>query len=241
MSTLALACILIACSFLLGSIPCSYLIGKAKGVDIRTLGSKNIGASNLGRVLGRKYFFLGFALDMLKGLLPVLVAGWMLGTLGRYASMPGVTLAWLACAVAAVLGHVFTPWLSFKGGKGIATGFGVLLGLFPVMTIVGACALASFLVVLWRWRYISLGSLASGVTLPIALVLLLAIRSEDAVAALTRDSGPLYLTFALVLCGLVFWTHWSNITRLRAGTESKIGARVTHTPGGSAVPAGSKP
>lgn len=234
-----LALILIASSFLLGSIPCSYLLGRMRGVDIRQLGSKNIGATNLGRVLGRKYFFLGFALDMLKGFVPVLVAGWLLGTLGRYASMPGVTLAWLLCAVAAVVGHVFTPWLGWKGGKGVATGLGVMLGVFPVLTIVGLCALAVFLVLLWRYRYISLGSLGAGVTLPIAFVTLMAVRSPDAAAALTRDSGPLYLGFTLLLCGLVFWTHRANIARLRAGTESKFGQRTP--PGGPAVPAGMRP
>lgn len=222
-----LAPLLVAGSFLSGSIPFSLLVGKAKGVDIRQVGSGNPGATNLGRALGRKYFFIGFALDMLKGLVPVVVAGLLLETIGRFVSMSAPTAVWLACAVAAVLGHVFTPWLKFKGGKGVATAFGALMGVFPVLTIVGAIALGVYLFSLWRTRIVSISSMLAGCSLPVTTMLLLALRANDAGAALTRDSGPWYLGFTCVLAGLVLYTHRANIARLRAGTEPKIGQRVT--------------
>jgi glycerol-3-phosphate acyltransferase PlsY len=229
----AKAPILIALAFLAGSIPFSMLIGLARGVDIRKVGSGNVGATNLGRALGRRYFYLGFALDMLKGLLPTLFAGLVLGTLGRYAAQPLPTLVWIGVALACMLGHVFSPWLRLRGGKGIATGFGALLAIFPVMTIGGGVALATFLATLALWRTISLSSLAATCSLPITLVLLFLARADDPAAALTRDSGPIYVVFTLMLPVLVIYTHWANIRRLRAGTEPRIGQRVAPpgTPG----------
>ncbi|HLP85173.1 MAG TPA: glycerol-3-phosphate 1-O-acyltransferase PlsY [Phycisphaerales bacterium] len=221
-----LAPILIASSFLSGSIPFSLLVGKLKGVDIRKVGSGNPGATNLGRALGRKYFFIGFTLDMLKGLVPVVIAGLLLHTIGRFVSASAPTGVWLACAIAAVLGHVFTPWLKFKGGKGVATAFGALLGVFPVLTIVGVIALGIYLLCLWRTRIVSISSMLAGCSLPVTTALLLATRANDATAALTRDSGPWYLGLTLLLAALVLYTHRANIARLRAGTEPKIGQRV---------------
>lgn len=221
-----LAPILIASSFLSGSIPFSLLVGKLKGVDIRKVGSGNPGATNLGRALGRKYFFIGFTLDMLKGLVPVVIAGLLLHTIGRFVSASAPTGVWLACAIAAVLGHVFTPWLKFKGGKGVATAFGALLGVFPVLTIVGVIALGIYLLCLWRTRIVSISSMLAGCSLPVTTAILLATRANDAAAALTRDSGPWYLGLTLLLAALVLYTHRANIARLRAGTEPKIGQRV---------------
>jgi glycerol-3-phosphate acyltransferase PlsY len=221
-----LAPLLILAAFLSGSIPFSLLVGKFKGVDIRKVGSGNPGATNLGRALGRKYFFIGFTLDMLKGLVPVVVAGVLLHTIGRFASASTPTAVWLACAIAAVLGHVFTPWLKFKGGKGVATAFGALLGVFPVLTIVGVMALGVYGISLWRTRIVSISSILAGCSLPLTTALLLAFRANDAAAALTRDSGPWYLGLTIVLALLVIYTHRANIARLRAGTEPKIGQRV---------------
>lgn len=219
--------LLIPASFLMGSIPFSWLLGKAKGVDIRTVGSGNAGATNLGRALGRSWFFAGFTLDLLKGLLPVVVAGALLGTLGRYVAQPVPTLVWIACGLAAVLGHIFTPWLGFRGGKGVATGIGVVLGMFPVLTIVGMLTIALYLLVLWRWRYVSLGSIIGACSMPLWFVALVLVRAQDPLAGLTSDSGPLYLGLTVVLALVVVLTHRANIRRLRMGTEPKIGTRAS--------------
>lgn len=223
----AKAPILIVLGYLIGSIPFSLLVGLARGVDIRKLGSGNVGATNLGRALGRRYFYLGFALDMLKGLLPTLAAGFVLGTLGRYASLAAPTLVWLGVALACVLGHVFCPWLRLRGGKGVATGFGAMLAIYPVMTITGSVSLVVFLATLAIWRTISVSSLAGACSLPVTLVLLFLARADDPGAALTRDSGPVYVAFTLLLPALVVYTHWANIQRIRRGTEPRIGQRVS--------------
>ncbi|HYF15885.1 MAG TPA: glycerol-3-phosphate acyltransferase [Phycisphaerales bacterium] len=214
--------LLFAGCFLAGSIPCSLLVGLTRGVDIRKVGSGNVGATNLGRALGRKFFFIGFTLDMAKGLLPVLGAGWVLRTLGEPVPPMTPLLIWLGCAAAAVLGHVFTPWLGFKGGKGVATGLGALLGVFPTLTVVGAGALVIYLAVLAVWRTVSLSSVVAALCLPFILAGWFAVSLGGLGLATTWP-------FFLVVCAmtaLVLWTHRANIARLRAGTEPRIGQRV---------------
>ena len=130
----------IPAAFLCGSIPFGMLIARARGIDIRAHGSGNIGATNVGRVLGRTWGVAVFALDVCKGLAPVLVAGAALGTLGHIAAPARDAWLVLATAAAAILGHVFCPWLRFKGGKGVATSLGALAGVFPVLTIAVALA-----------------------------------------------------------------------------------------------------
>jgi glycerol-3-phosphate acyltransferase PlsY len=213
-------------SFACGSIPFSLLVGLAKGVDIRKVGSGNVGATNLGRALGRRYFFLGFALDMLKGLVPVLVAGSVLNALGDPAPALRTQLVWLGCALASVLGHVFSPWLKLRGGKGVATAFGAMLGVFPTMTFVGVGALLAFLAALAVWRTISISSLVAGASLPISLALWgLGLRNLHGGPESFLRYVPVLMVCVLLLV-LVIYTHWTNIQRLRAGTEPKIGQRV---------------
>ncbi len=199
-------------SFLCGSIPFGLLIAKSKGVDIRTRGSGNIGATNVGRVLGKPLGYLCFLLDASKGAIPVLWVGWSHQLLGAAAAdmPPGVQLAWFATAVCAVLGHMFTPFAGFKGGKGVATAFGGLLAMWSIATVPVLAAGVVFAVVAKSTRFVSLGSIVASIALPIA------------VFAWGRE--PAWPTAALsaLLGAAVIWKHRSNIARLRAGTENRI-------------------
>lgn len=217
---------LVVLSFLCGSIPFSLLIGLAKGVDIRKVGSGNVGATNLGRALGKKFFFLGFFLDMLKGLAPVLFASATMGTLGTWKPAVWATAWLLGCIVASVLGHIYSPWIRFKGGKGVATTFGAVLGLFPLFTFTALSGLIVFLITLAIWRYISASSIAAGIAMPIAS-LLFALRAEGWRSDKLAEGSSLLLFGVMVLISsLVIYKHRANIARLRDGTEPKVGQRV---------------
>lgn len=229
-------------AYLLGSAPFGLLIGKANGIDIREHGSGNIGATNLGRVLGKRFFFICFFLDLSKGLAPTLLAGSMMGTLGRFSIEPSDAWGWLLVMVCAVLGHLFSPWLGFKGGKGVATALGALLGMFPAMTAPGAGALVVFLVVLALWRYISLASCLAAVTLPFWTWFIFAqvqtremIRWRDhpqwanlptsELQAAVPFSGTPFVIVAGALAALVIYKHRANLSRLMHGTEPTVGSR----------------
>lgn len=233
--------IFIAIAFLAGSIPFGFIIGKAKGVDLRTVGSKNIGATNLGRTLGRKYFFLCFFLDMLKGLIPTMAAGWQMGVLGEFSPPPADAWWWLGVMAASVLGHMFTPWLGFKGGKGVATGLGAMLGVFPALGIPAVGTLVVFLIVLGLWRYVSAASVTAAASLPawtwythqqqktflerrIASQPLHDQTSASDIDAMVPFGGWPFVLVAAALAALVIYKHRANIARLAAGTEPKIGA-----------------
>jgi len=199
---LVLAALYVA-SFLLGSIPFGFLVAKAKGIDIRTAGSGNIGATNVSRVLGSKAGSFVFALDVLKGVIPVLVARSMFPepTFGL-----GSQVIWFLAGAMALLGHVFSPWLGFKGGKGIATALGALLAAAPPVGIIG---LVVFLAVTVPTRYVSLGSILAAASLPISGWFL---PGQD------RELVPIYFVLAV----LVILKHRPNIDRLKSGTESKF-------------------
>lgn len=207
-------------AFLSGSIPFGLLIARAKGVDIRKHGSGNIGATNVGRVLGKPYFYLCFSLDMLKGLLPVLGAGWALGALGEFVVPASVAYWWLGSMICAVLGHVFTPWLGFKGGKGVATALGALLGVCPLLAIPGAFVFLVWFVLLKATRYMSLASMIAGITLPGFITAICVERNVP-----WRDAAP-FVGVGILLALLVIWTHRANIKRLQAGTEPRFGVRI---------------
>lgn len=226
--------LLILGAFLSGSIPFGLLIGKMKGVDVRQVGSGNIGATNLGRALGRRYFWLCFALDFLKGFLPTLLGGLVLGIAGRLDLPPRDSALWLAIMFASVLGHVFCPWLGFKGGKGVATSLGALLGVWPALTIPGLGGLTVFVGVLLLWRYVSLASIAASVVIPVCVaawfhLASIGLGSHPAGQVKVVHMLP-YLGLTVALGGLVIYRHKSNLARLRAGTESKIGSRVAPKP-----------
>jgi glycerol-3-phosphate acyltransferase PlsY len=188
--------ILIAGAYLLGSIPTGLLLAKAFGdVDIRTTGSGNIGATNVYRTLGKKLGVMTLVGDCLKGLLPVLGA-----------KMLHLEPRWVAAVgLAAFLGHIYTVFLGFKGGKGVATALGVFLAVSPV-SILGS--LAVFVAVLYRWRYVSLASMAAAAVVPSLVAFI--------------EKTPAYTLMALVVAALVIWRHRENIRRLREGSESRF-------------------
>ena len=142
--------LLLICSYLLGSIPFGLIIAKAHGKDLRAIGSGNIGATNVSRALGKKWAYICFVLDVLKGAVPMLVAMKVLAVTPH--SPWSVMLIWILIGCAAVLGHIFSLYLKFKGGKGVATSFGISLGLWPYFTICAAIALAVWIIVLLIWR-----------------------------------------------------------------------------------------
>ncbi|MFN0011701.1 MAG: glycerol-3-phosphate 1-O-acyltransferase PlsY [Phycisphaerales bacterium] len=220
----------LALAFLSGSIPFGYVLGRARGLDIRQHGSKNVGATNVGRVLGRPWGFLCFGLDFLKGFVPTLGYGLYEGVVGSPRVEPGVLWPWLAVMTACVLGHIFSPWLGFKGGKGVATGFGALAGVWPIM---GAPVLVAFLVwliVLKTTRYVGLASIVAAACLPVGVLALV-----PAAKALGWHDGPQAIAWPAVIVGgllatLVVWKHRGNIARMRAGTEPKVGRKGENAP-----------
>jgi len=206
--------------YLIGAIPFGLLIARAHGVDIRKVGSGNIGATNVGRTLGRKWGILAFLLDVLKGLIPTLWVGRVIfERIDTWSwSVTAGNVAWLACGICCILGHNFPIYLRFKGGKGVATSLGVVLGVYPYLTYAGLLAFAVWIVVTLTSRYVSLGSICAAIALPILLVGLSAARGSDVLKA----NLPL-VGFALLAAGLVLYRHRGNFARLRAGTESRIG------------------
>ena len=188
----------ILAAYLIGGIPFGYLIGRLRGVDVRTVGSKNIGATNVFRTVGKKWGLLAFACDVLKGLLPTLAA--------KHFGGPA-----LGVGVACVVGHMLTPYMKFRGGKGVATAFGMLIGLVP--GLVGV-AFALFAVVFACSNYISLGSCSAAAFLAIAVWF--PILGTEGAANL-----PQAILVTLIAL-FVIWKHRANIGRLVHGTESKI-------------------
>ena len=205
--------ILIAIAYLLGSIPFGLIIAKAHGRDLRSIGSGNIGATNLARALGKKWAYFCFALDAAKGLAPMLAAAKLIDSAPATIEL----FLWLAVGSAAVLGHIFPIYIRFKGGKGVATSFGVALGLWPYYTICAAAAFLIWVVVVLLWRYISLASIAASVTFPITLILAIILTPAWHFANL----WPILIT-AIAIPLMVVVRHRENIKRIIAGTESKI-------------------
>lgn len=204
-------------SYVAGSIPFGVIIGLAKGVDLRKVGSGNVGATNVGRVLGRKWGLLCFALDLLKGMVPVLAAGFALGYIHQRALPPDQAWRWLSVAAAAVVGHVFPLWLGFKGGKGVATGLGALLGVWPILTLPALATFALWGLVLWIFRYVSLASIVAAAALPILTYIAGSLRDTTVSAMLP------FLAVTSALSVLVILRHRANLARLIAGTENRIG------------------
>jgi len=189
--------------YLVGSVPTGYLLGKSRGLDIRREGSGNIGATNVWRVMGRNWGLVAFASDFLKGFLPL----YLLRTLSfpEDGSWP-VALLLVICGLAAIIGHNYTPWLGFKGGKGIATSAGVLAALMP--PVLGV-ALSLWIVATLITRTVSIGSILAAVSLaPLAYFF--------------YPGNWIYFGLACLAGLLAVWRHRSNIQRLLAGTESRI-------------------
>jgi len=217
--TYGLFALAIAGAYLLGSIPFGLLIAKAHGKDLRSIGSGNIGATNVSRALGRKWAYVCFSLDVLKGLLPMLVTRFWILDRQRAASIehPALLFLWLAVGCAAILGHIFPLYLKFKGGKGVATSFGVALGLWPYYTIAAGVAGLVWVATVLTWRYVSLASIAGAVTFPAVLIAAICLTPAWTFAAL----WPLPVA-AIAIPLMVIIRHRENVKRLLAGTESKI-------------------
>jgi len=199
-------------AYLLGSIPFGLLIAKAHGKDLRLIGSGNIGATNVSRALGRKWAYVCFALDVLKGMVPMLVIMFIAEPVGVV-----MLLLWLLVGCSAIFGHIFPIYLKFKGGKGVATSFGIALGLWPYYTIGALFAIVTWVVVVLIWRYVSLASITGSVIFPVVLVIAIIIKPDWDLYSL----WPL-LVAATAIPLMVIIRHRENIQRLLAGTESKI-------------------
>jgi len=213
---------LIPIAYLVGSIPFGLIVGILKGIDPRKSGSGNIGATNLGRLLGGRYFAFVFLLDMFKGMLPMIAAGILL----RRDAVLDTTayLLWLAVGFAAILGHMFSIFLRFKGGKGVATSAGVMLGLWPYFTIPGLIAIGGFIVIFLATRYVSVGSMGSAAVFPLAYLAVGSWQHWPVFGA----QWPL-LAFAVLVAGLIIYKHRGNIARLRAGTENKFARKTVQS------------
>ena len=227
--------LLIPLGFLLGSAPFGLLLGKLKGVDIRDHGSGNIGSTNVFRTLGKKSGITCLILDLLKGFAPVLLAinlariedTSFLFSIEFLKSLTETVPAsqqfqvqsiHVLTALAAILGHNYSPWIGFKGGKGIATSGGALLALMPAAVIL---LVLIFIIVARITKYVSVGSIATGIALP--LLTLYGSWYHGKIADGTWNK-PLFI-FSIVAGALAIWKHRSNISRLRAGTENKIGQK----------------
>ena len=186
-------------SYLLGATPTSYIAGKlGRGIDLREHGSKNLGATNVYRILGWKYAIPVALVDIAKGAIPVLFA-------------PSTPYPWLPLAAggAAVLGHMFSPYVRFKGGKGVATAAGMFLALAPLAVLI---AIAVWVACLWLTGYVSLSSIIGVLSVPLTVALL--------------QPGESYVFWASVaLVVLIIFAHRRNIARLIAGTESRFRTR----------------
>jgi len=183
-------------AYLVGSVPFGFLIGKMRGVDVRTVGSKNIGATNVYRTVGKKWGLLAFLCDFLKGFAPTMLVKSM---------YPGDPDLAVATGIACVVGHTLTVFMRFKGGKGVATAFGMLMAVIPLLV---TAAFVLWALVVWVSHYISLGSCIAAAFLG---------------AAIWFMPCTLVLKVAMTILAVwVIWKHRSNIVRLAHGCENKI-------------------
>lgn len=210
----------LALGYLSGSIPFGLLIGKLKGVDIREHGSGNIGATNVGRVLGRKAGGVCFALDVLKGAIPVDIAAIAMNLYDVSTVTPARCAWWFAVAAATILGHMYPVWLKFKGGKGVATGFGALAGMWPILSIATTAALLVWIISVRLTKFVGLSSCIAALLLPLFVIgTALAWRWVEPSDHL-RSHWPA-VVFAATLATVVIWRHRKNIQRTLNGTEPR--------------------
>jgi glycerol-3-phosphate acyltransferase PlsY len=202
---------IILVSYIVGSFPSGIVLGKAlKGIDIREQGSKNMGATNVLRVLGPKVAIPVLLLDMIKGAVAVILFSHI--NLGDLA----MDLHWLKliAGIAAIFGHIFSIWVKFKGGKGVATGAGVLFGLMPLEA---GFAILLFILVVSVTRYVSLGSILA------TIFILVSLLAEIGYLGVIIPKP--YMVLAILLVILILFTHRQNVGRLIRGEENKIGRK----------------
>ena len=197
--------LLFIASYILGGIPAGYIIGRLKGIDIRQHGSGNPGTANVYRTLGKIPGLLTFAADFLKGFVPTLIAAQYFFDPANYADFSkGHWWIPVTAGALAIAGHIWTPFLNFKGGKGVATAAGVFMALLPVPT---AGAFVVFAIAVGITSHISVGSMAASVALPVLCL------------ALAKDYQRPFTLLALTVCILIFYTHIANIRRILKGAE----------------------
>jgi acyl phosphate:glycerol-3-phosphate acyltransferase len=193
----------LAASYLLGAVPTSYLAGRlVRGIDLREHGSRNLGATNLYRVLGWRFAIPVGLFDMAKGLVPVLVFAPRASSSQAFA---------LVCGLTAVLGHVFSVFVGFKGGKGVATAAGAMLGLFPASLGIVAALWAALV---FLTGYVSVGSITAAALFPLA------------VALLEPPAQRVVFWLVVLVAAAIVWFHRANIKRLLKGTENRFGRRA---------------
>lgn len=197
-------------AYLMGSLPTAFIAGKiARSIDIREHGSGNVGATNVFRVLGAKWGSAVLVIDIAKSFLAVLICGPLIQE--AWNTVP-ISVLLLLTGMSAIAGHIWTPFLRFAGGKGVASSLGVALAVMPLAAII---SLTTFLIVFSWSRYVSLGSLLAALVFPIAVTLFY--RSFP--------GFPIILGTSLFLCLLIVVKHRSNIARLMKGTESQVGRK----------------
>jgi glycerol-3-phosphate acyltransferase PlsY len=197
--------------YTVGSFPTGYILGRMAGIDVRTVGSRNVGATNVTRVLGKRFGYPAFLADFSKGVVAVMISIFVASkadltptSADFYAAVGGVF---------SVIGHIFPVWLRFKGGKGVATSLGVLFGINWMAALV-MCAV--WVLVFQLTRYVSLSSIAAAIALPVAMTAMLFLHQ-------LRSTIPVY--FSLCLAAIVVARHRSNLSRLRSGTELRFDRR----------------
>lgn len=192
-------------SYLIGSIPWGLVIGRLRGIDIREYGSGNIGTTNVLRTLGARYGAIVLIGDVLKGVIAVLLARYIIET----------PTGEMAAGLAAVAGHDWSVFLKFKGGRGVATSLGGLLPMAMPAPLTGVMGLAVFILIIALTRYVSLASITGSLSAVVAMAVFMGM-----------DHVPWeYLVYIVVVVALIIYQHRDNISRLRAGTESKLGQK----------------
>ena len=189
-------------AYLVGSVPFAFLLARRRGIDLRRVGSGNVGAANVLRTSGVRTAVIAMGLDVVKGVVAVVMAQRLAGGSGSAAPM--------AAGLASVFGHIYPVWLRFRGGKGVATAAGVFAVLTPVAL---ACASGAFVLAVWITRYISVGSVIGALTL--------------AVVALVTGAPEVVEVGSAIVALLILHRHRANIARVLAGTERRVGQRLT--------------
>ena len=206
MNTIMLLYMLVPAAYLIGSIPFGLIFTRGSGVDLRSTGSRNIGATNVLRSVGKIPAILTLLFDGLKGAIPVIICKYILST-----SNPEMLFGelWIsAVGLAAVLGHMFSVFLGFRGGKGVATGIGVIAGYSPSVSLI---LIGIWIAVAIVTKYSSLAALVSVASLPLIYVI--------------KGASAITISFGIILAALIIFKHKTNISNLMSGSESRIGKK----------------
>ncbi|MBV9619338.1 MAG: glycerol-3-phosphate 1-O-acyltransferase PlsY [Verrucomicrobia bacterium] len=206
--TVPLIFILALIGYILGSIPTGYIVGRLAGTDIRTVGSGNLGATNVTRILGKRFGYPVFVIDFAKGFVAVVISIFLVHRVGSTPTF--IDLCAAVGGIFAVVGHSFPIWLGFKGGKGVATSLGILFGINWIAALVMS---AIWVLVFKLTRYVSLSSVAAAIALPVAMTGLSFLHQ-------LRSNIPVYLSLAVAT--IVVARHRANLSRLRCGTEPRF-------------------